>query len=78
MKKVFKILMPVFGFLIFLASVMPARAASPGDIFQGIYHLFNGFFQGALPLILLLFVILLVITLFTAPLWLKKVFGWAS
>ena len=49
-----------------------------GDIFEPINHLFNGLFQGALDLILFLFVIVLVLGLFTAPVWLKKIFGWAK
>ena len=66
------------GLLSSMISVKAASAAGIGDIFQEIYHLFNGLFQGALPLILFLFVIVLVLGLFTSPLWLKKVFGWTK
>jgi len=70
------IISSIFLFLSFQLS--EARASPIGDIFEPIYHLFNGLFQGALDLILFLFVIVLVLGLFSSPLWLKKIFGWAK
>jgi len=76
-----KIAIPSFlmSICLFLSFQLSEVRASPiGDIFEPIYHLFNGLFQGALDLILFLFVIVLVLGLFSSPIWLKKIFGWAK
>lgn len=63
--------------LAFFTGLKPANA-QVGDIFEPIYSLFEGLFQGALPLIFLLFIIVIVIAKFGMPGWLKKIFGWSS
>ena len=79
MNKLKVLTLSVFAsFMVLVSSILPARADPIGDIFEPINHLFNGLFQGALDLILFLFVIVLVLGLFSSPLWLKKIFGWAK
>lgn len=82
--KVAAIAVSVFGVTLFLSLQTHLVGASTrhlllnggiGDIFQPIYGLFNGLFQGALPLVFLFFVIGIVLAIFSSPLWLKKIFG---
>lgn len=57
-------------------SIIPARADQYGA--DAITDLFSSLWNSFWPLIALFFIIAILLTVFTAPVWLKKVFGMAK
>ena len=63
-------------FLMFVLSAIPAKADKYGA--DAITDLFSGLFNSFWPLVALFFIIMIILATFSAPIWLKKVFGAAK